>query len=455
MADKREVKKTAPGKPAGRPPESGGQLRKKKRPARPQPTTKPIRPDSRPRAKDPGARPKAKNPNARRRVRESTPRPKAIEPKLRVAEGSIDYLFAAIVAVLLIFGMIMMFSASYIEGIHLSTHDGYFYLKKQMMAAVIGIILLCAICIFDYHIFLNTKVVVLGYIAAVGLLTFTTFKGVGQANAVRWIEIPGIGFNFQTSEAVKAVLIIVLSYVAVKDMKTLHIGKIKIDKGRFMLLVMAPIAVNMVLQRHISGLFIMCLIFGCILVMSEMRWRDIIALCIVLVIAAAIAITLVTVLKGGDFSYILDRIFGSDDGDYQAKQSKIAMGSGGLFGMGFGASRQKYLWLPEAQNDFIIGIVVEELGFIGGMAVVILFLLLIFRGFRIAKSAPDKFGTLIVSGVIFQLGAQAIFNIGVACDAFPTTGVSLPFFSYGGSALMIQLAEVGVVLSVSRHCNNI
>lgn len=383
---------------------------------------------------------------------------KVIEPKLRVAEGSIDYLFAVIVAVLLGFGMLMMFSASYIEGILGDKHDGFTYLRTQMIAAVIGIMALCAICIVDYHIFLNTKVVAIGYFAAVGLLTFTTFMGRGQHEAIRWIRIPGTGFNFQTSEAVKAVLIIVLSYIAVRQMKTLHIGWLKI-KGVWMLFAMAPICVNMVFQRHISGLLIMCVIYACIVVMSGMSWIDILKLGAIVGVFALLFIA----LKRDGLSYIVTRfvsMFSSDgdvitDENYQTMQSKIAIGSGGWFGLGFGASRQKYLWLPEAQNDFIISIVVEELGYIGGIAVVILFVLFMARGFRIAKTAPDKFGTLIVTGIVFQLGFQAIFNIGVACNAFPNTGVSLPFFSYGGSALIIQLAEVGVVLSVSRHCNNI
>lgn len=385
------------------------------------------------------------------------------EPKLRIAEGSIDYLFAVIVAVLLIFGMMMMFSASYMEGLLSKAHDGYQYLKVQMIAAVIGIIILYMISIFDYHIFLNSKIVLIGYVAAVALLTYTTFEGVGKAEAIRWISIPiGPGFNFQPSEAAKVALIIALSYIAVRKMQSIYIGKLEL-RGGWMLVAMAPICVNMVFQRHISGLLIMCIIYACIIYMSGMSLKSILKLVAILGGTAVAAIVIYLSTKEGGFNYIMTRLSNMritpeteiTDENWQNVQSLIAMGSGGWFGLGFGASRQKYLWLPEAQNDFIIAIVVEELGYIGGIAVVALFILFIARGFRIAKTAPDKFGTLLVSGIVFQIGFQAIFNIGVACNAFPNTGVSLPFFSYGGSALIIQLLEVGIVLSVSRQCNNI
>lgn len=418
VAKKRVQNKAAAGVPANAAPEAGGQVRRRK---------------------------------------------KFPEPKLRIAEGSIDYLFAVIVAVLLVFGLIMMFSASYMEGLLSKARDGYLYLKVQLIAAAIGLILLYFISILDYHIFLNSRIVFLGYIIVVALLTFTTFKGVGKAEAIRWIQIPiGPGFNFQPSEAAKAVLIIVLSYIAVRKMQSVYIFGIEL-KGGWMLIAMAPICLNMVFQRHISGLIIMVVIYACILFMSGMSLKSIIKLGAILGGVAVLFVFVFLAIKENGFDYILTRVSNMwispetemNDDNYQSFQSLIAMGSGGWFGLGFGASRQKYLWLPEAQNDFIIAIIVEELGFIGGLAVVALFLLFIIRGFRIAKTAPDKFGTLIVSGIVFQIGFQAIFNIGVACNAIPNTGVALPFFSYGGSAMIIQLAEMGVVLSVSRQCNNI
>ena len=136
---------------------------------------------------------------------------------------------------------------------------------------------------------------------------------------------------------------------------------------------------------------------------------------------------------------------------WQTVQSLVAIGSGGLMGLGLGNSRQKYLYLPEPQNDFIFAIVCEELGLIGAILVIVLFALLIYRGFSIANKAPNKFAAMLVVGIVFQIALQTVLNIGVVCNAFPNTGISLPFFSYGGTALLMQMAEMGVVLNVSRY----
>ena len=226
---------------------------------------------------------------------------------------------------------------------------------------------------------------------------------------------------------------------------------------------MAPVCAAMVLQRHISGLLIMCALFACVVVVSGMPWKDIFKLGAILAVFALVAAVVFSVSRGGGLSYIFDRIASMssvEDGEinddtWQTAQSLIAIGSGGWFGLGFGESRQKYFWLPESQNDFIISIIVEELGYLGGLTVLILFGLLVYRGFRIARKAPDKFGMLITTGLVFQMGFQALLNIGVACNAFPNTGVSLPFFSAGGTALVVQLAQMGVVLGVSRQCEDL
>lgn len=170
---------------------------------------------------------------------------------------------------------------------------------------------------------------------------------------------------------------------------------------------------------------------------------------------------LVIIISGSDkFSYITTRFQSWQDplsdirGDTaQTYQGLLAIGSGGLFGLGFGESRQKYLYLPESQNDFIFSIICEELGFVGALVVIFLFLMFIIRGFFIASRAKDRFGMLLAVGIVMQIGSQALLNIAVACNAFPNTGISLPFFSYGGTALMLQLAEVGILLNISRQSN--
>ena len=171
-------------------------------------------------------------------------------------------------------------------------------------------------------------------------------------------------------------------------------------------------------------------------------------------------LALAVVLMAGKFSYIQERIDGwrnpeadIQNNTWQTYNSLVAIGSGGWFGLGFGESRQKFLYLPEAQNDFVFAIICEELGFVGALVVVVLFVIFVLRGFYIAANAKDRFGMLVAAGITIQIGLQAFLNIMVASNSFPNTGISLPFFSYGGTALIIQLAEMGILLSISRQGN--
>ncbi len=379
---------------------------------------------------------------------------KVKEPGLRIFDGNIDSLFFIIVIVLLVFGIIMMFSASYVAG--LSEGDGYKYVKTQGMAAVIGILAMIFISFFDYHILMNSKIITLGFLAALGILTYTSFFGEAVAGARRWIVIGS--FSVQPSEIMKVALILYLSHLVCKNDHNLG----SFTKGVIPLcIVMGVVCANMVLQRHISGLLIMCALGAVVIFVGGMPWKQLFQLAGLVIAAALVFILLYSAFSGGGLSYITDRFASSEElesGDtqgayWQITQSLIAIGSGGWLGLGFGESRQKYLWLPESQNDFIFPIIVEELGYIGGLVVIFLFVVFIYRGFYIARKAPDKFGMLIVMGITFQIGLQAILNIGVACNAFPNTGISLPFFSSGGTALVIQLAEMGVILGVSRQCD--
>ena len=369
-------------------------------------------------------------------------------------------MFFIVVIILLVYGIIMMFSASYMEGLLSSKNDGYAYVRTQGIAAVFGIVIMLFVSFFDYHILMNSNIIIMAYVGMVALLTYTSFFGVAYPQAPtahRWINIGPL--SFQTSEAMKPVLIIFLAYLVIKNQS--HINSFK--KGWLpMLITFAPVGLNMVLQRHMSGLMIMCALFGCVIVLSGMSWKEILKIVGLAGAAMLVVVRAYGAMREGGFDYIINRVKsqgsideGINDANWQVAQSLIAIGSGGWFGLGFGESRQKYLWLPESQNDFIIAIIVEELGYIGGITVILLFAILVWRGFRIASKAPDKFGMLIVSGLVFKVGFQVILNIAVACDAFPNTGVSLPFFSSGGTALMIQLAEMGIVLGVSRQCENI
>lgn len=382
------------------------------------------------------------------------------EPGLRIYDGNIDMLFFSIVIVLLVYGIIMMFSASYIAGLNSKSHDGYMYVRTQGIAAIAGIIAMVFISFWDYHILMNSKIAIFGFLGTLGLLTYTSFFGDEVAGARRWITLGGEaggGLSVQPSEIMKAVLIVFLAYIVVVNEKNLQ----SFSKGVVpLVMVLGAVCVNMVLQRHISGLLLMGAIGMAVLLVGGMPMKRFLQLLAIGAAGAAVAAVLYSLMKGGGLSYIADRFAGMSqaesgnitDESWQTSQSLIAIGSGGWFGLGFGESLQKYAWLPESQNDFILPIIVEELGFLGGFVVVLLFGMFIYRGFYIAKKAPDKFGMMVAAGITFQIGLQALLNIGVACNAFPNTGISLPFFSYGGTALLIQLAEMGVVLSISRQC---
>lgn len=383
-------------------------------------------------------------------------KPKQKEPGLRIYDGNLDILFFAIVIVLLVYGIIMMFSASYIAGLNSRAHDGYMYVRTQGIAAVAGVILMIFISFFDYHILMNTKIVFIGVITAT-VMMLLVFSPIGhaEANAYRWIELGS--WSFQPSEMMKAVLIVFMSYLAVRHQN--HYDNFR--KGIMpMVVVLGFVCGLMVLQRHISGLLLMAAIGFCIMFVSGIPFKQLVRAGVILLAAAIIAVILASALGLVDLSYVFDRFTSMSEADsgemtdesWQTTQSLIAIGSGGWFGLGFGESRQKYSWLPEPYNDFIFPIIVEELGFLGGIVVVILFGLFIYRGFYIAKKAPDKFGMLVATGITFQIGIQALLNIGVACNAFPNTGIALPFFSSGGTALLMQLAEMGVLLGISRQC---
>lgn len=372
---------------------------------------------------------------------------------LRLVIDEIDRPFFIIVMVLLVFGIAMMFSASYVWGLH-DFNDGYYYARKQIFSAIAGLAIMFVVSFNDYHFFQNTKIAYLSFLVIYGLTFVTTFVGTSVAGARRWIVIGG--FNFQPSELLKVVYIIIFAYI-------MSVNYPKFKDWRYSLLpfvtIMGMCFGVLVLQRHISAVMIFGIIGISLMFISGMPHKIFWSFVGACAIGAALLLAF-KMFTGGGFSYISDRIRSWKDPKsdilnttLQTYQGLLAIGSGGVFGLGFGESRQKHLWLPESQNDFVFAVICEELGFVGAIVVILLFALFIFRGFYIAAKAPDRFGMLLAAGITIQIGLQALLNIMVACNAFPNTGISLPFFSYGGTALLIQLAEVGILLSISRQGN--
>lgn len=366
-----------------------------------------------------------------------------------VRYGEVDLVFFLIVIALLVIGIIMMFSASYAWAIA-EGEKGTYYATNQIQNAILGLIIMCVLCTVDYHLFQKPVIAICSYVIPLILLVLVLVPGIGytEKGATRWIVIGS--FNFQPSELMKIGIVIFFAYIIDKNYENMRYFR----KGVLPLLAaMAVVAVLLIREPHLSATVLIVLMCIILIFVGGADIKQLVTIGLVAVGAGL----LVGFLMSDSYDYIGTRIkswldpFADILGEtWQTCQSLIAIGSGGLFGLGLGESRQKYLYLPETKNDFVFAIVCEELGFVGALTVVLLFALLVIRGFYIATHARDKFGMLVAIGLTSHIGLQAFFNIAVVSNLIPNTGISLPFFSYGGTALILQLAEMGIVLNISR-----
>lgn len=366
--------------------------------------------------------------------------------KEKKQKGGMDVTFLIIVLTLLAFGLIMMFSASYAYAYY-RFGDSFNFIKKQALFAVAGVFLMIVISHIDYHKL--KKLAYPLYIFTLILLVVVLFMP-PLNGARRWIQI-GEVLSIQPSEIMKFAIIILFALIISKNYKKM--GTFVYGVVPFMIF-FGIVAVLMMLEPHISGTLLIAVIALSLMFVGGTKYRYFFVLAGLIVLGVAA----IVMIKGVDYAMVringwLDPFHDTQDETYQTVQSLIAIGSGGFMGLGLGQSRQKYLFLPEPQNDFIFAIVCEELGFIGAAIIILLFLLFVYRGFSIAAKAPDKFGMLVAVGLTVQIGIQAMLNIAVVSNTIPNTGISLPFFSYGGSALFMQLCEMGVLLNISRHGN--
>ena len=369
------------------------------------------------------------------------------ERKTKKKKNPIDLPLLTLVLVLLTVGLVMLFSASYATAYY-NEGNSFAFISRQLLWAIMGVVVMFIVSRIDYRIFHRLAFPIL--LVTIALLVLVLFMP--PINGCRrWIFIGSIA-NIQPSEIAKFAVTIMFAQLAStfgEKMKTFRFGVLPF------LVILGIIGALMVLEPHLSGtIIIMCIGLSIMLVGgTKIRWFAIGGIIIVAAIVGAIMIP-------GVVQYAMSRIefwlhpendpLGSG---FQTLQSLYAIGSGGLLGLGLGNSRQKYMYLPESENDFIFAIVCEELGFIGAAIILILFALLIWRGFVIAMKAQDKFGCLIAVGLTVQVGLQALLNVAVVTNTIPNTGISLPFFSYGGSSLLMLLAQVGVLLSISRNAN--
>lgn len=368
--------------------------------------------------------------------------------------------FFAYVMILLVVGIVMMASASYAWAY--SDHgDGLYYAKNQAMNAIIGFALMIFFMNFDYHNFKQMEFPILKKLNVASLLYFgvaillvvVLFVGNtegGSMGAKRWLTIGPI--NFQPSEVAKLAIIIFFAYSMEKDGNKMNkfgtgIVKYACYLGVYVILI--------ALEKHISGIALIGTIAIAMILCGGANLKQFVPLGIGAVAAAAGYVFWQYNIPG---SYVQVRIKSWQDpfadvlnDTWQTANSIIAIGSGGLFGLGLGNSRQKYLYLPETKNDFVFPIVCEEIGFIGALAIIIVFFLLVVEGFSIAVRCKDRFGMLLAVGITTQIGIQTVLNLAVVSNLMPNTGISLPFFSYGGTALIIQLVEMGIMLNISKH----
>ena len=377
----------------------------------------------------------------------------AIQPRLyakedrRTVGATVDIPFLTLVLLLLAVGLAMLYSASSAQSMY-DTHyeSSTRYLMKQAVCAVLG--LGCMVLFSRIPANLWFRLAWPLYGVSIVLLLLVLVMGRSVNGAQRWISIGGL--QFQPSELAKFTMILCFARLTKKfgpEAKKFRFGVLGF--GTALLGILVPLA----LEKHLSAILLMGMVAVVMMFIAgtDPKW----------LLAGAGAAVLFVIVYITFMGYAGDRVTAwlhpeADPGDtgYQILQSLYAIGSGGLFGLGLGKSRQKYLYLPFQYNDYIFAVICEELGLAGALGIIALFCLTILRGFWIALRARDRFSTVLAAGLVTLIAIQTILNLGVVTNLLPSTGIALPFFSYGGTALAVNLGEMGIVLSISRHRND-
>lgn len=387
------------------------------------------------------------------------------------AVGKLDVPFLLLVITILTIGLVMLFSASYTYAYYNEGGDSAYFFKRQLVFAVVGVIAMFFVSKvrYDYFKLFAIPAVLLSWF----LLVIVLFLPPVKPGFHRWINL-GL-FTFQPSEIAKLAIILFCAWHMDKNhkriigkrenpskfsktVKELSNGKIVVYDSFAMLclygVIIAVTAGLVYLENHLSGTILILAIGVVMMFLGEVKQHWFILIGALAVAAVVFFIFNPEILEkyaGERITAWLDKSYEPRGARWQTNNSLYAIGSGGLFGTGLGNSKQKHLYVSEPQNDFIFAIVCEELGFLRAAGIILLYVLLVARGVKIGLRAKDRFGALLAMGIVFQVGLQTALNIAVVTDALPNTGISLPFFSYGGTSLMMLLFEMGVVLSVSRY----
>ena len=359
---------------------------------------------------------------------------------------TVDLPFLFLVVLLLVVGLVMLYSASFAQSRYDTSYESSTrYLQKQGLCAAIGLICMWSFSRIPAKLWMRLAWPVYGM--SIVLLLLVLVMGQSVNGARRWINIAGI--QFQPSEIAKfAVILLFARLTRLFGSRTREFRYGVLGFGLALLGILVPLA----LEKHLSAIMLIGMVGVCMMFVAGTgkQW-----------LAAGAAAAAVFVLIYISFmGYAGDRVTAwlhpeQDPGDtgYQILQSLYAIGSGGLFGLGIGKSRQKYLYLPFQYNDYIFAVICEELGLVGALLIIALFSAMILRGYWIALRASDRFSTVLAAGLVTLIAVQTVLNLGVVTNLLPSTGIALPFFSYGGTALAVNLGEMGVVLSVSRQRN--
>jgi cell division protein FtsW len=361
-------------------------------------------------------------------------------------ETEYDFSILLLVIILTLFGVIMVFSAGYYTTANLDKPDPYYFLKRQGFFAVTGFVIMYFVSLVDYHVYKRY-----GYLALIISLVFLglllTPLGVTVNYATRWIVI--LGIRITPSEISKLMMIIFTSAFLARDPSRAR----SFFKGILPLVIIMGIHAALIIkQPNLSTAIVVSAIMVGIMLVAGMQWRYFIGMMGIL--AGGITYILMFLPDTHWYARLTNWInpFADSQGDgYQVSQSIIALGNGGIFGRGLGNSVAKNLYLPEPQNDFILAIIGEELGFIGVMILLAVYLILIWRCFLVAANARDKLGLYLASGVAIMLGLQVVINVAVVTSSMPATGITLPFISYGGTSLWVFMAAMGILLNISRR----
>ena len=379
--------------------------------------------------------------------------------------GRLDVPFFLLTLLLLAVGLVMLLSASYADAYYETVGgDGpanpMYYFTRQLLFAIGGVGAMLVMSFIPLSFIRNLSIPAL--LVSAALLLVVKLTGLTGNGAVRWIAIGGI--TFQPSELMKAAVVLAFSDWIARQGDRMQSNR----SLPIFLITLAVFAVLLLMQPHLSATIILLLLGALMLFAGGTKWywfaaaAGLVAIAVILVRGnAEQVVAKIAEMPASGIKYQLNRISAWLDPEsqkladgWQILQSLYAIGSGGLLGLGLGNSRQKYLYLPEEQNDYIFPIICEELGFVGATLILLLFAVLILRGFWLAIQSKDPFERMMIIGFTGLLFIQVFLNVGVVTNLLPSTGISLPFFSYGGTALLVQLAEVGIILSASRNIEN-